>query len=395
MKAGSRIAGSAVRLVPVLFLTLAAAGACAGDTAAPTSDGTLWTKEEVTFPFGQDELHGVLTLPTAVEGPHPAIALVSGSVDPSAGPRAGVSTQYLIDHARAMARSGYAVLRYDPPGVGRSTGESGFESLDVRAEEAIAAVRYLQTRDEIRADGVGLWGESQGAWVIEIAAAAYPGDVAFIVAVSGSGVSVAEQQVYSIEAQSTAAGFGEEDVAKAVLFGRLLVDWQLVDPVYRQVNEVASTALGDGPWTSFVTLVYKSEDLTPAEGLEQGIEILSSVQDEPWVQFLYLRELYLPQLQSIPPDQVTAVREAAGQTLLSDPKDYLTMVGCPVLAFFGEDDLLQPSATSADLYETYLAEAGNEDVTIAIIPGVGHSITLSNPTYHDGLSEWLDRHYTD
>jgi pimeloyl-ACP methyl ester carboxylesterase len=90
-----------------------------------------------------------------------------------------------------MARKGFAALRYDPPGVGRSTGELGFEPLTPRAEEAITAVHFLQSRAEIRPDRVGLWCISQGSWVIGMAAAEYPDDVAFIIPVSGSGVSAA------------------------------------------------------------------------------------------------------------------------------------------------------------------------------------------------------------
>lgn len=94
------------------------------------------------------------------------------------------------------------MLRYDPAGVGQSTGEIGFESLDRRTEKAIAALHFLQSRPDIRPDRVGLWADSQGVWVIVMAAAAFPEDVAFLISVSGSGVSVAEQQVYNIQAQS-------------------------------------------------------------------------------------------------------------------------------------------------------------------------------------------------
>jgi len=196
--------------------------------------------------------------------------------------------------------------------------------------------------------------------------------------------------VYSIEAQSKAAGMSEEDITKAVLFGRLLVDWQLTNPVYRDVNEAEAQALGDGPWTSFAALVYEPGEITPAEGLQAGIEILKSIRDEPWAEFLYLEELYIPQLERIPPAQVAAVRAMAEQSLLNDPKDYMTKVRCPVLAVFGETDLLQPTEESAALYEQYLTDAGNEDFKIVVIPGVGHSILLSTPGYWEALSDWLD-----
>ena len=371
-------------LLPILT------SACAGGTPSPTpSSATPWIEEEVTFAFGPNELHGILTLPSS-EGPYPAIVLIYGSADIDTGTRRGVSSRYFIDQARKMVLRGFSVLRYDPPGVGQSTGDGGFESLDDRTEEAMAAVRYLQSRPDILSDEVGLYGVSQGAWVIAMAAAGYPQDVAFVISVSGSGVSAAEQQVHSIEAQSRAAGMSEEDITRAVLVGRALIDWQLDDPVYREVNALNGEALGDGPWIRFLDLVYDTPEITPAEGLERGIEILRSIQDEPWAEFLYLKELYIPGLEGIALEQVEAVRAIAAQSLLDDPQDYLTRVRCPVLAVFGENDLLQPTEKSAALYEEYLKEAGNGDVEIVVIPGVGHSIYLSTPGYWEVLSTWLD-----
>jgi hypothetical protein len=378
----------------VLFLATActASTPSAAPAASPTP-ATLWTEEEVSFTFDADDLHGILTMPTT-EGPHPAIALTSGSANPSTGARNGASHAYFVDHARHMVLSGFAVLRYDPPGVGRSAGESRFQPLDVRAKEALAALRYLQSRPDIEADRVGLWGVSQGGWVIAMAAAEAPKDVAFIIADSASGVSVAEQQVYGIEAQTRAAGLADEEVAKAALFGRLLIDWQLSEPIYRDVNQADVQAMGDGPWLQLATLVYEPGELTPAEALQQGIEILRSVQDEPWGRFLYLKEAYIPQLESIPPEQVMAVRAMMEPNLLNDPEDYLTRVRCPVLAAFGADDLLVPAQRSAALYEQYLTAAGNEDVRIVVLPGVGHGFGVQAPGYADLLSDWLDHLYS-
>jgi len=394
---------------PSILLCVILSAACGGPAATPTPTPTpaptptltptpanlsRWSEEPVSFPFGANTLHGILTLPGR-EGPHPALVLISGSVNTDTGVRSGASSSYHTDHARTIARQGFAVLRYDPPGVGQSTGQAGFESFDQRREEAIAALHYLQSRPDIRSDRVGLWGISQGGWVIAMAAAAYPQDVAFIISVSGSGVSVAEQQVYSIEAQSRAAGMPDQDIAKATLFGRLLIDWQLTEPIHRQANEAAVLALGDGPWADFTQLVYQPGEISPAEGLQEGLDIFKSVQDEPWARFLYLKELYVPQLESVPPEQVEALKAATGQTLLNDPQAYFTQVRCPVLAVFGQDDLLQPTAKSAALYEQYLTAAENEDFEIVVIPGVGHNIYLGTPGYAVALFDWLDRLYTE
>ena len=373
-----------VRRVGAILVLLSLVAACGnGQSDSATSAPSVpWVEEDLTFTFGGDDLFAVLTLPSG-PGPNPAIVIVRGSGQD------GVSSRYYADHARAFAEDGYAALRYDPPGVGRSTGTSTYQTLQTRMDEVMAAVGSLQSRPDIALDQVGLWGESQGGWVIAMAAADYPEDVAFIISVSGSGVSVAEQQIYNIEAESRAAGLSEHDIAKAVLFGRLLIDWQLVEPLYRQANEDAARDLGSGPWDFFAPLVYEPGDLTAAENLQAGIAVLESIQDEPWAEFLRLRELYIPALQSIPPEQAAFLKALTGPDLRRNPGDAMTKVQCPVLAFFGEDDVVQPTERSAALYAQYLTEAGNQDFEIVVIPGVGHSIDLSTPGYADAMSDWL------
>lgn len=350
-----------------------------------------WIEEDVGFPFGDDVLHGRLTVPS-VGGPHPAVVLVSGSED-ATGARDGVSNRSFVEHGHLLAREGFAVLRYDPPGVGRSTGEVGLPSLDRRAEEAAAAVGHLRSLPTIAPDRIGVLGVSQGGWVIAMTAARYPDDVAFVVSVVGSGQTVAEQQIHGIEAQSRAAGLSDADVAKAVLFGRLLVDWQLTTPMFHDVNVTDADALGAGPWIDFLEIVYGSDDLDPVEGFAAGIEIMAAVQDEPWAQALHLRELYVRRFEAVLPDitadELAAMRAAIGDTLTLDPRDALSRVRVPVLAIFGELDVNVDSRRSAALYEQYLAEAGNDDVTIVVLSDVGHDIDTSTPGYGDLLADWL------
>jgi pimeloyl-ACP methyl ester carboxylesterase len=349
----------------------------------------LQTEIPVRFPSGSNTLFGILSLP-AGGGRHAAVVLLSGS------DRGGTSTPGYVRHARTLAGAGLAVLRYDPPGVGRSTGSLRMETFDNRAREAVAAVDYLRTRPEIRPDAVGVWGVSQGGWITQMAAAASK-NVAFIVSVSGSGVSAAEQEVYSVEAQSRAAGFSKLDLAKAGVFARLWVDWQLTRPVYRQQTMPQVLRLGPGPWKAFADLVYRPGSLTPAQNLSRGIAILESISGRPWAQYLYLDTVILPALKSVPPSQLVAARAAAQKSLLTQPKKYLTAVHCPVLAIWGEDDTLVPARKSAALYRKYLAAAGNNDVTIVLFKHAGHSINDIygkdfSPAYWKTLTGWLRQH---
>ena len=197
-------------------------------------------------------------------------------------------------------------------------------------------------------------------------AAASSKHVAIIISVAGSGVSAAEQQVYSVDAQSRAAGFSKREIAKAGLFARLPVDWQLTKPVHREQNLAQMRRLGPGPWSMFANLVYTPGSLTPAQGLKRGIVILKSIRSKPWARYLYLDTAVLPALEAIPPGQIAATRAAAQQSLLVKPKKYLTAVHCPVLAIWGEDDTVVPARKSASLYRQYLKAAGNHDVAIIL-----------------------------
>ncbi len=287
------------------------------------------------------------------------------------------------------------MLRFDPPGTGLSGGVLGPASLEQRREDTIAAARSLRSRPEIDPDGIGLLGWSQGPWVMAMAAAEYPDEVAFLVSVVGSGQTVAEQQLYGIEAQSRAAGLAEEDVATAVLFGRLLVDWQLVEPIHREVNEAAVAERAREPWTTFAGLVYSPEDHveTRLEAIRAVTAIMREVEDEPWASELHLRDLFIDQFEAIPDgtpdDRLAALQLQVDANLRTDPADFLTEVRTPVLAIFGELDVNIDSATSAPLYERYLAEAGNDDLTVVVLPDVGHDIGVATPGYWSLVTEWL------
>jgi pimeloyl-ACP methyl ester carboxylesterase len=364
-------------LVPAAFAVPAATTSSLVASASPT-------ETRVSFRSGPNTLSGILSLPAGRER-HAAVVLLSGSE------RGGTRSPYLVEHARVLTGSGFAVLRYDPPGVGRSTRSLRLETLDDRAREAIAAVDYLRSRPEIRPDEIGLWGGSQGGWVTQMAAAASK-SVAFLVSVSGSGVSPAEQQVYTTVASSRAAGFPTLAVAKAGLFARLLVDWQLTRPVYREQNLAEVRRLGAGPWSTFATLVYTPGSLTPAQGLQRGIAVLRSIRTEPWARYLYLDTAVLPALEAIPAGQVAAVRAAAEKSLLVSPKTYLTAVHCPVLAIWGEDDTVVPARRSASLYRQYLKAARNHDVTIVFFANAGHELKNA-PDYWKTLTGWLKHRF--
>ena len=98
---------------------------------------------------------------------------------------------------------GFAVLRYDKRGVGRSTGnytgvgvENSTAALGDLASDALAAVQYLKSRSDVRGKLIGLVGVSQAGWIIPLAAA-QSRDVSFTVLLSGPTCTVGQEIHYS------------------------------------------------------------------------------------------------------------------------------------------------------------------------------------------------------
>ncbi len=180
-------------LVPGLLLAwlcspLPSGAQQAPDRAAAAAGLDRHNAVDVGFESGAVVLSGTLYLPLTA-GPHPAVVLVHGS-----GPDTREPYRNLAAH---FARSGVAALVYDKRGTGRSTGDwrtAGFEAL---AEDAIAAVRLLRAHGAIATERVGLWGISQGGWILPLAASQAP-EIAFIIPVSASGVSPARQEMWRV-----------------------------------------------------------------------------------------------------------------------------------------------------------------------------------------------------
>jgi hypothetical protein len=87
-----------------------------------------------------------------------------------------------------------------------------------------------------------------------------------------------------------------------------------------------------------------------------------------------------------------------------DPVPFLEKVKCPVIAFFGEKDVLVPPEGNVSIMEAALKKAGNLDVTIKVLPGVNHNFQLpwmgsygfqssgkTPPGYYDVMIPWLKK----
>lgn len=146
----------------------------------------LFDEEVVSFDAGEVVLAGTLILPKG-EGPHPAVVIVHGAEFATRDIYRLLGMHY--------ARRGVAVLIYDKRGTGESTGSFSEATFEDLAGDALAAVSLLKDHPSIDSGQIGLVGFSQGAWIVAMAAQ-QSDDIAFLVAVSPSGLSPADSAAW-------------------------------------------------------------------------------------------------------------------------------------------------------------------------------------------------------
>jgi uncharacterized protein len=225
------------------------------EVAEPKRVGDV-AREEVRIDVRDDVLEGTVLIPNA-PGPHPAVALVLGA--------GGGSRSALIDQAEYLARHGVASLVYEKRSVGYSFANRDFDLL---AEDALAAVRLLRELPEVDAAHVGLWGVSEGGWVVPIAAARSP-EVAFAILVSAPNVSPQSQAVWAFDDHIRRIG-GPEGLRRALVLALSMSEFNYSrhDPVPALENTRQPVLALYGTNDHAIPLVQSAHVL--AQTLERG-----------------------------------------------------------------------------------------------------------------------------
>jgi pimeloyl-ACP methyl ester carboxylesterase len=364
-----------------------------GQQASPA-----FSEIEVEFLDGATRLAGTLLLP-APTGPHAAVVLLGGSDRSARGP----GKTHL---AEALARGGVAALTYDSPGTGRSAGNALFQTRVDRAREGVAAMEFLRSLDEVDPSRVGVCGGSEGAGVALMAATLDP-EAAFSIAISGGfGLTMMELSRYRIEALGLRRGLSDDDILRAhaleeilysLMTGQDVVEWRLV--------RARTKRWKDEPWDKLIGVVEScrgdQSDTQREEAWTTLKGILRDWMGEPWFEVAVPDRGNLERVLAMDATMFFAFLThsplAAGAWYVSPGEiDLLSGVRCPVLAVWGQEDDYLPPHRSAAWLRAILGDAGNDDVTIQILPGGNHSIWNDRANgfadgYPELLIEWLGK----
>lgn len=287
---------------------------------------------EVEFENSKDghKLAGTLTIPEG-EGPFPAVVLVSGS-----GPQDRDET--LMGHkpfwviADHLSRNGVAVLRYDDRGVGKSGGNFAAATTEDFTYDALAAVDFLATREEIDSSKIGIAGHSEGG-LIAPKAAIRSTKVAFIVLLAGPGVPGADILRLQQRLIMKASGVSDADIEEQTKL------WDKIVERFKTLKEGEDAS----ELKQIVDAHFVGEDEATVSARAQWNTQMDALLT-PWFRYF----------------------------LTFDPRDALRKVTVPVLAVNGELDLQVDPKQNLPEIERALREGGNKDITIKEFAKLNH-----------------------
>ena len=275
---------------------------------------------ELSARDGDLTLAGTLWLPSR----EPAATVL---MHPGSGPSDRENDVFFPPIREHFLAAGVAVASFDKRGVGGSTGRWEEAGIVEQASDAICCLDVLQGEIGGR---IGLFGHSQGGWVVMEAAARTP-VVAFVIASSGPGVTPERQERYAAGQHMRQAGIAEEEIDEALGY---------YDGVVAMMQEGVS--LGDarrrveaGAYPrAFVTL---------------GVPVLPE-DDAQW--------------------------NLAASLMDYDPRGALERIRIPLLAVFGSEDPLTPVEESV----VALREAVRpEFLRVEVFSGAGHRLEEGDP----------------
>ncbi|MFC1223160.1 alpha/beta hydrolase family protein [Pedobacter sp. BG31] len=299
-----------------------------------------YRSEEVLFSSAKDSITygGTLTIPSG-KGSFTAIVMVSGTGKQD---RDGTMGGHKIfqDIADGLSKNGYAVLRLDDRGVGKTTGVYEKATTLDFANDALAAVAYLRGRKEINAKKIGLLGHSEGGMAISIAAANSK-QVAFLISIAGlasNGLDALIRQNRDLVAN---AQLPDYDKARSNQINELMFQ-----TAYKYVDSASMEAKLNETYN-----LWKVRDDAYFKTLNQPFDHFRfplysymKVATSSWYRFFI---------------QYNAVKT-------------LAQIKVPVLALNGDRDLMVAGKENLQHWKEYTRQGGNTNVEAVLIPNLNH-----------------------
>lgn len=297
-----------------------------------------YKQEEVSFnnSKGGNTLAGTLTLPAAGKASK-IVVLITGS-----GPQD--RNENLLNHrpflvlSDWLTRNGIAVLRYDDRGIGKSTGNFNTATSADFADDAEAAVNYINSRADLKQLSIGLIGHSEGGMIAPMVASRNK-TVKFIVLMAGPGIPLDQLMLQQARDIGKLTGVSAKTMEKSAAvntqaFAAMKKYQSLPQALYnKKIDSLARLEISKDPDP-------KIKEMNIDELVTSGTKALKT----PWMRYF----------------------------ISFDPSVYLTKVHCPVLALNGTLDSQVAAKPNLSAIQAALQKGGNKKFEIVPMEGLNH-----------------------
>lgn len=362
-------------LILTLMLLVAGLYPAAAQESTPEATAEIAVQhQDFTVDLGDFVTDAQITYPIEGDGPFPTVILVHGSTPADMdfdvmGFDGSIISSIFKDIAEYLPTRGIAVVRYNKHYV------SGFNQVDMEKYGTITLPQLVADVESVLdatlenplvdAEHVFIYGWSEGSVTGSQAAVERADDVAGLILQGAVGLPFGE----TFAAQIT-------DVAVPYL-RTFAPDGLITIPVLQQAlfsDEGGLLAKGN--------LFYFIDQ----EAAMRGEFIVNPELDTNQDGAISLDDEFLPVVDgmmeaALKPDGMFSIYGDASVPGPTDNTDQLTM---PVLILQGENDANTP-ARGAQVLADALTEAGNEDVTLNVYPGLGHSLGAAETLIADSF----------
>ena len=297
------------------------------------SEDVIYSSKDASIQYG-----ATITIPKTGAGPFPALILITGSGQQN-------RDEELFGHkpfavlADYLTKQGYAVLRVDDRGVGKTTGKADMATSKDFAEDVKVGLDYLKSREEVDKTKLGMLGHSEGGMIAQLVAAERS-DIAFVISLAGPGQKITELMADQGRAVMQSSGLSKQTVDAAAAFSSALVP-AVIKAKSDSAARVAAKAIFDA-WAKKTPqeMVQATTGISSEKDLNDMVDVYRS----PWMMYFFQY----------------------------DPAPYISKMKGKVLVLNGEKDIQVASKPNLTGWRSSLAKSGVKKYDIMELKGLNH-----------------------
>ncbi|WP_226668557.1 alpha/beta hydrolase family protein [Microbulbifer aggregans] len=237
----------------------------------------------------------------------------------------------IADH---LTRKGFAVLRLDDRGVGQSSGNFATATSADFAGDISAAVDYLQGREDIPSQSIGLIGHSEGGMIAPMVASQRD-DLAFVIMMAAPGVEIIDLYIEQRMNIFRSLGVQESNLNKISRLDR---------SVFEQINQLSSGESLTSETLESLREISRTTEVSNPSDIDSQVAALAQTYASPWFRYF----------------------------LKFDPEPHIKGLNMPVLALNGSLDIQVSAQQNLSGIRKALSASQHGDFQIVELEGLNH-----------------------